>query len=87
VRSVTTREPLFTEQDRAELLALGVYRQGLCPACGGPIDECTSHEKDGPKFKASYKVCRRRDVLSMTQNAKQSERPEARVWWTETIRR
>lgn len=88
MRSVTTREPLYTEQDRAELLALSVYRTGLCPACGGPLEECTSHEATGPKFRASYVRCRRRDALSMSQHAKKDmDRPEAAVWSVTMIRR
>jgi hypothetical protein len=88
VRSVITREPLYTEQDRAELLALALYRDGLCPVCGGQLSECTSHEATGPKFKASAVRCRRRDVLSMAQTAKQdTDRAEALVWSVATIRR
>lgn len=88
VRSITTREPLYTDRDRAELLALAEYRAELCPVCGGPLAECTSHEATGPKFKASAVRCRRRDVLSMSQNAKQdTDRPEALVWSVATIRR
>ncbi len=44
MRAVTTREPLYTEQDRAELLALDVYRAGLCPLCGRPREVCTAPE-------------------------------------------
>ena len=47
VRSVTVREPEWTEQDRAEILALGLYRSRLCPLHGGPIEECTSPEETG----------------------------------------
>jgi hypothetical protein len=87
VRSVTVREPAYTEADVAKLTALAVYRDSLCPACGGPLAECTSHEATGPKFRASYLICRRRDALSMAQHAKESERPEAQVWSTHTMRR
>jgi hypothetical protein len=58
IRSVTIREPRYTEQDRAELIALALYREGLCPKCGRPQRVCTSHEEQGPEFSASYKVCR-----------------------------
>lgn len=55
---MTTREPRFTEQDRAELLALEMYRDGLCPLCGRPVRICTSHEEVGPEFQSTYTVCR-----------------------------
>lgn len=84
---MTTREPRFTEQDTAELLALALMREGLCPACGGPLEECTSHERTGPKFTASFVRCRRRDAISLAQNAKERDRPEALVWRSTMIRR
>lgn len=86
-RSVTVAEARYTEQDRAELLALSVHRDSLCPACGGPLSECTSHEATGPRFKVTAVRCRRRDVLAMAQNAKKdTDRPEALVWSMTTNR-
>jgi hypothetical protein len=58
VRSMTVREPLYTEQDRAELLAYELYLEGLCPLCGQPVEVCTSHEETGPEFTATYTMCR-----------------------------
>lgn len=59
VRSVTTSEPRWTEQDRAEVLAWRAYQDRLCPLCGGPREVCTSHEETGPQFKAAVSaVCR-----------------------------
>lgn len=85
---MTTREPLYTEQDRAELLALAVYRDGLCSVCGGPAAECQSHEATGPKFKPSRMRCRRTDVVLVAQAALQNtDRPEALAWFTTTVRR
>lgn len=55
---MTTREPLYTEQDRAELIAYELYLEGLCPLCGRPVDVCTSMEGVGPDFAASYTMCR-----------------------------
>lgn len=55
---MTTREAAWTEQDRAELLALALYRDSLCPLCGRPQRICTSHEETGPAFTADYTVCR-----------------------------
>lgn len=88
VRSTTTVEARYTEQDRAELLALAVYREGLCSVCGGPATECQSHEKDGLTFKPSRMRCRRTDALMIAQAALQNtERPEALAWFTTTVRR
>jgi len=58
-KSVTTREARFTERDVAELLALRVYRDGLCPLCGRPIDVCTADEDSpgAPQFDVSWQVC------------------------------
>jgi hypothetical protein len=59
IRSVTIREPTWTEQDRAEALALSQYWAGLCPGgCGHPVAETTTHEDDGPEYTASAKTCR-----------------------------
>jgi hypothetical protein len=55
---VTTTEPRFTELDRGELLALAMHREGLCPLCGKPLDECTSNEEVGPAFAVEYTACR-----------------------------
>lgn len=85
VRSTTTREPAYTEQDRAELLALAVYRQGLCPHCGGPIDECTAPEKTGSRYRAKRMRCQRADAIAIARNALGDgvQHPEALIWWTE----
>jgi hypothetical protein len=36
VRAVTVRDPEWTEQDAAEMLALAEYRDSLCDCCGMP---------------------------------------------------
>lgn len=88
IRSVTRREPAYTEADRAELLALAVYREGLCPACGGPLDECTTQESMDSFYRATRVRCLRRDALSMSQAALGDiDRPEALVWSVSKIRR
>lgn len=87
-RSVTTVEARFTEQDRAELLALGVYRDGLCSVCGGPVAECQSHEATGPKFRASRLLCRRTEAVMISRAAlENADHPEALAWFTSTVRR
>lgn len=71
IRSIATSEPRFTEQDLAELLALGEYRAGLCPLCGRPLDVCTSEEADpkSPKFDVAWRVCRAQRRLSEFKRA------------------
>jgi hypothetical protein len=59
VRSITTREPDWTDQDRAEVLALAEYRGSLCPnGCGQPLDESTARFDVGPEYDTSSTVCR-----------------------------
>lgn len=87
VRSVTTRDREWTEQDRAEALALKAYRSSFCPCgCGYPIADTTSHEETGPQFVAEKTICRARLALVEAQRAlsdsdkKQSATVEARLW-------
>lgn len=94
VRSVTTREPEWTEQDQAEVLALAEYRDSLCSCCGLPsadVDARLVHERDAPKFVVSKHFCWARRTLAETQAAyfKQHEknpRPEhAALQWSVRI--
>lgn len=56
---MTTREPRWTAQDVAELEALQIYRDGLCPLCGRPLTVCTADEADprSAQFEVSWQVC------------------------------
>jgi len=89
---VTTREPLYTEQDRAELIALVVYRDSLCPKCGRLLDVCTSDEETGPQFEVRQSTCRSTLAIaelknSLTDNGKKPiPYGEARLFGT-TIRK
>ena len=88
MRSVTWREPLYTEQDAALLLALAEYRGALCPACGGPLAECTEKQTLDTVWRATSVVCHRRMALSMKQAAQGDvEHPEANVWSVAKFRR
>lgn len=84
---MTTREPRWTEQDRAELLALAMYRDGLCPLCGRPLRICTTPEESGPQYEVIWQVCgATRTKLEYqrgvyTADAKHPNR-EAHVWGT-----
>lgn len=90
---MTTREPLYSEQDRAELLALALYRDGLCPLCKRPIEVCTSDETQSrTEFVASYVPCRATMAIlasqrGLTEDGKKP-RPNAPAYlWSTTIRK
>lgn len=54
---MTTRESRFTDLDRAELLALALYRDGLCPLCGRPLRECSPDDGSLPDFFTTGTYC------------------------------
>ena len=39
-------EPEWDEEQQTWMLALQFYRDGLCPKCGGPLDECRGVENE-----------------------------------------
>ncbi len=39
------------------MIALALYREGLCPLCGGPIRLCTAPEEGGPEFEVIWQTC------------------------------
>lgn len=47
IRSVTTREPEWDEQERAWMLALAEHESRLCPLCGRPLSVCTDPATEG----------------------------------------
>lgn len=56
---MTTREPEWLDEDRAEVLALAEYRASLCPGgCGYQLSDTTTHEDTGPSFDAKSTTCR-----------------------------
>lgn len=91
VRSTTTREPEWTEQDRAEMLALAVYRAGLCPnGCGQPLAESTSHYEVGPDYETHRTTCRACAALLEVRRATQdggTGDSDARLVWVTKQRR
>lgn len=69
--------------DRAEVLALALYRSSLCPGgCGHPIDETTSHEDKGPQYDAKSTTCRACAELAVSQRAAAENNPDspAQLW-------
>jgi hypothetical protein len=83
VRSVTTREPEWTEQDRAEVLALSLYRDGLCPCgCGQPSAKTLIPEAEGPGWLVTETTCTARLALEEAQAgvAEKRKYPRAGLW-------
>jgi hypothetical protein len=82
VRSVTTREPEWTELDRAEVLALAEYRASLCPCgCGYLTSDTTSRWETGPEFDATHTTCRARAALVEAQNAEAERKRDTSAWF------
>jgi len=58
-RTESVSEPEWTDEDRAEVLALAEYRASLCPnGCGQPLSESTSHADVGPEYDTRRTTCR-----------------------------
>jgi hypothetical protein len=83
---VTTRDQRWTELDRAELLALDLYRSWLCECgCGHLRADTTAFEGTGPGFVArQYATCNARLALLEEQKATEEKRGRelapARLW-------
>jgi hypothetical protein len=69
VRAITTREPEWTEQDTAEMLALAEYRDSLCECCGLPKKMTQADEKNAPRFVVSKRYCLARRTMIESQTA------------------
>jgi hypothetical protein len=82
IRSVTTREPEWTEIDRAEQLALAEYRASFCPCgCGYLTADTTSNWETGPEFDATHITCRARAALVEAQNAEIERKRDTSAWF------
>lgn len=89
---MTTREPLYTEQDRAELLALAEFRASLCPCgCGLPGEDTTAPEVTGPRWLIQQDTCQARIALLEAQRGATEDRgtanAPARLWSIEMRKR
>lgn len=69
---MATTEPTWTEQDYAEVMALGEYRDGLCPCCGFPASKVNAHEREFPGVVVSRTKCFARETLALSQAAWES---------------
>jgi hypothetical protein len=80
---VTTRESEWLPQDRAEALALAMFRADICPGgCGQPVSESTSHYTEGPEYDAHGITCRACAAKGEALRAEQDRNPNAmpRLW-------
>jgi hypothetical protein len=81
-------ETEWDEDERAWVIALQVYREGLCPVCGGPVDEChapmTLDEARRGRFVVEQSVCLRTRELrkAMKEAHETAEEPGALVFTT-----
>lgn len=78
IRSVPETE--WDAEQQGWMLALGLYRAGRCPVCGGDIEEC------GPASRGTWEVppprrCYRADAIALAQDdRKRTPRPHALMW-------
>lgn len=88
VRSVTRREPEWSDEDRAWSLALAYWRDTRCPLCGGDLGDCTAPEDDLLITTPPPRRCKATDALiDHRQQYKDSPKPGALLWRTEVERR
>lgn len=57
IRSITTREPEWSDEERGWMLALAYRRAGLCPRCRDELETTASplHDTDDPTAPRMYK--------------------------------
>lgn len=78
VRSVTTRMPEWDDEQRGWMLALAVYRAGLCPLCGRPLSVCADPESEGEWTVPPARRCQVTTALRIAAPTyKDSPQPEA----------
>lgn len=92
VRSTTTRDPEWTEQDTAEMLALAEYRDSLCDCCGLPVSMTLVDERDAPRFIVSKKYCLARRTLiesqqAFTNNGKEAKPVHQALRWSVQVKK
>lgn len=69
---MTEREPLWTAEDRAYLLAYIAERDEVCQGCGNPLDECRD-----PKTARSWRVVEETCQACLVAEAVADNRAEA----------
>ncbi|GAB2951861.1 hypothetical protein GCM10027280_45310 [Micromonospora polyrhachis] len=85
---MTCREPEWSDDDRAWMLALAYYRDTRCPLCGGDIRDCTAPEDDVVVTVPPPRRCLATDELRLaTDQHKDKPGAGALLWRTEVRRR
>jgi hypothetical protein len=88
---VTVKESAWTEQDRAEMIALKIYQDSFCPCgCGQKSEDSLSDEVSGPGFRAKRIACRARmAIIDAQEEAAKTTSPYAgaRLWTVDKIGR
>lgn len=84
VRSVTTREIEWDDDERAWAIALIEYESDKCPGCGGQLEETTDPKTEG-RWKVPYPTrCQRCTALASAQEKyRQTFHPQALLWTAE----
>lgn len=76
--TVTTREPEWDDEQREQMVALGIYEDTLCAVCGGPVEDCQSPEAEREWEGVPPVRCHKTDAIIRYQNkASEYERPRA----------
>lgn len=84
----STVEAEWDDDERAWMVALQLYRDGLCPVCGGPADDCqapeTLQEARAGRYVVEQAKCMRQAQLrkEMERVAESADVPEAIVLTT-----
>ncbi len=80
---VTRREPEWDDQQQGWMLALQHYRNGLCPSCGLPREECMALANDG-RFKATAMRCHATTArIIEAERYKDNPQPDALLYGVE----
>jgi len=81
VRSVTTRESEWDEQQRGFVLALLAYEAQVCHGCGGWLPETTDGDNDGRYHVDIPGRCYRCTAIHKKQDEYEKQNPRALVLW------
>lgn len=83
VRSVTTFDPDWTDEDRSLALAWAEEEANRCSGCGVPRDEGFDPEHSGNWFQAEAHVCHACEAKDRARrDAADKKHDTAGVYWT-----